>query len=158
MIDILGVRLKVIEDIRIKDLPEMRRGDGEKIIEKRPTRVKVRKELSQNGKEYQTYLIQTGCMIIKNSLEIRKKKGEQLNSESLLVPTECENTTVQQRAKAVARRLTTVFEKVKYGSRPYSLKNFFATALMNSGLEQNWQTFCMGHAGPIQNTYTVRRQ
>ena len=86
------------------------------------------------------------------------KKGEELNSESLPVPTECENTTVRQRAKAVARRLNTVFDKVKYDSRPYSLKNFFATALMNSGLEQNWQTFFMGHTGPIQNTYSVQRQ
>jgi len=158
LISFLGFRFKVIADIRIKDLPEMRITDDEVIFEKIPTRVKVRKELSKNGKEYQTFLIQTGCMIIKNSLEIRMKKGEQLNSESLLVPTECENTTVQQRAKAVARRLTTVFEKVKYGSRPYSLKNFFATALMNSGLEQNWQTFFMGHTGPVQNTYSVRRQ
>lgn len=154
----LGVRFKVIADLRIKDLPEMRITDNEVIFEKIPTRVKVRKELSKNRKEYQTFLIQTGCMIVKNSLEIRMKKGEQLNSESLLVPTECENTTVRQRAKAVARRLTTVFEKIKYDSRPYSLKNFFATALMNSGVEQNWQTFFMGHTGPVQNTYSVRRQ
>lgn len=154
----LGIRFKVIADIRIKDLPEMRITDEKIIFEKIPTRVKVRKELSKNGKEYQTFLIETGCMILKNSLEIRIKKGEQLNSESLLVPTECENTTVRQRAKAVARRLTTVFDKVKYDSRPYSLKNFFATALMNSGLEQNWQTFFMGHNGPIQNTYSVQRQ
>ncbi len=46
----LGVRFKVIADIRIKDLPEMRITDGEIIFEKIPTRVKVRKELSKNGK------------------------------------------------------------------------------------------------------------
>ncbi len=158
LIAFLGFRFKVIADIRIKDLPEMRITDGEVIFEKIPTRVKVRKELSKNGKEYQTFLIETGCVILKNLLEIRMKKGEQLNSESLLVPTECENTTVRQRSKAVARRLNTVFNKVKYDSRPYSLKNFFATALMNSGLEQNWQTFFMGHAGPVQNVYSVQRQ
>ncbi len=158
LIAFLGFRFKVIADIRIKDLPEMRITDGEVIFEKIPTRVKVRKELSKNGKEYQTFLIETGCVILKNLLEIRMKKGEQLNSESLLVPTECENTTVRQRSKAVARRLNTVFNKVKYDSRPYSLKNFFATALMNSGLEQNWQTFFMGHTGPVQNVYSVQRQ
>lgn len=158
LISFLGFRFKVIADIRVKDFPEMRISDGKIIFEKIPTRVKVRKELSKNGKEYQTFLIETGCMIIKNSLEIRMKKGEQLDSDSLLVPTECKNTTVRQRAKAVARRLTTVFAKVQYESRPYSLKNFFATALMNSGLEQNWQTFFMGHTGPVQNTYSVQRQ
>jgi len=97
-------------------------------------------------------------MIVKNALEIRMRKGEKLDSESLIVPTACDKTTVRQRAKAVARRLNTVFDKVKYGFRPYSLKNFFATALMNSGIQQNWQTFFMGHSGVVQNEYTVRRQ
>ena len=132
--------------------------DNDVVFEQIPTRVKVRKELSKNGKAYQTFLIETGCMIVKNSLKIRMTKGEKLNSESLLVPTECEKTTVMQRAKAISRRLTTVFEKVEYGSRPYSLKNFFATALLNSGLEQNLQTFYMGHTGPVQNVYSVQRQ
>lgn len=84
--------------------------------------------------------------------------GEKLNNDSLLVPTKCKNTTVRQRAKAVSRRLTTVFKKVEYGSRPYSLKNFFATALLNSSVEQNLQTFYMGHTGAVQNVYSVNRQ
>jgi len=159
LIAFTGFRFKVIADLRIKDFPEMRITEDNKIIfEKMPTRIKVRKELSKNGKAYQTFLIETGCMIIKNSLELRMTKGEKLDNDSLLVPTECKNTTVRQRAKAISRRLTTVFEKVEYGSRPYSLKNFFATALLNSGLEQNLQTFYMGHTGPVQNVYSVQRQ
>lgn len=159
LIAFLGVRFKVIADLRVKDFPEMRITENNEIIfEKTPTRIKVRKELSKNGKEYQTFLTETGCMIVKNALEIRMRKGEKLDLESLIVPTECDKTTVRQRAKAVARRLNTVFDKVEYGSRPYSLKNFFATALMNSGIQQNWQTFFMGHSGVVQNEYTVRRQ
>ncbi len=159
LIAFTGFRFNVIADLRIKDFPELRITENKKVIfEKMPTRVKVRKELSKNGKAYQTFLIETGCMTVKNSLEVRMTKGEKLDSESLLVPTECEKTTVRQRAKAVSRRLNTVFEKVEYGSRPYSLKNFFATALLNSGLEQNLQTFYMGHTGPVQNVYSVQRQ
>jgi len=159
LIAFLGVRFKVIADLRVKDFPEMRITENNEVIfEKTPTRIKVRKELSKNRKEYQTFLIEAGCMIVKNALEIRMRKGEKLDSESLIVPTECDKTTVRQRAKAVARRLNTVFDKVKYDSRPYSLKNFFATALMNSGIQQNWQTFFMGHSGVVQNEYTVRRQ
>ncbi len=159
MIAFTGFRFKVIADLRVKDFPEMRITEDNKVIfEEIPTRVKVRKELSKNGKAYQSFLIETGCMILKNSLEIRMTKGEKIDSESLLVPTECKNTTVRQRAKAISRRLTTVFEKVEYDSRPYSLKNFFATALLNSGLEQNLQTFYMGHTGPVQNVYSVQRQ
>ena len=159
LIAFTGFRFNVIADLRVKDFPEMRvTEDNDVVFEKIPTRVKVRKELSKNGKAYQSFLIETGCLIIKNSLEIRMRKGEKIDSESLLVPTECEKTTVRQRAKAISRRLNTVFEKVEYGSRPYSLKNFFATALLNSGLEQNLQTFYMGHTGPVQNVYSVQRQ
>ena len=67
LIAFLGVRFKVIADIRIKDFPEMRITDNEVIFEKIPTRVKVRKELSKNGKGYQTFLIEAGCMMLKNS-------------------------------------------------------------------------------------------
>lgn len=159
LIAFLGVRFKVIADLRVKDFPEMRITQNNEIIfENTPTRIKIRKELNKNGKEYQTFLIDFGCKIIKNYLEIRMRKGERINSESLIVPTECDKTTTRQRAKAISKRLKTVFEKVDYDSRPYSIKNFFATALMNSGIEQNWQTFFMGHSGVIQNEYTVRRQ
>jgi len=159
LIAFTGFRFNVIADLRVKDFPEMRITENNEVVfEKMPTRVKVRKELSKNGKAYQSFLIETGCMIIKNSLEIRMRKGETIDTESLLVPTECEKTAIRQRAKAISRRLNTVFEKVEYGSRPYSLKNFFATALLNSGLEQNLQTFYMGHTGPIQNVYSVQRQ
>ena len=158
LIAFMGFRFTVIADLRIKDFPEMSIENNEVTFKKIPTRVKVRRELSKNGKAYQTFLIETGCMMVKNSLEIRMRKGEQLDNESLLVPTECQKTTVRQKAKAVSRRLKTVFEKVEYSSRPYSLKNFFATALLNSGLEQNFQTFFMGHTGPVQNTYSVQRQ
>ena len=70
----LGVRFKVIADIRIKYFPEMRITDREIVFEKIPT--KVRKEFSKNGEEYQTFFIETECMMIKNSLEIRMNKGE----------------------------------------------------------------------------------
>jgi len=30
--------------------------------------------------------------------------------------------------------------------------------LLNSGIQQNYQTFFMGHTGPMQNEYSVRRQ
>jgi len=159
LIAFLGFRFNVMADLRVKDLPEMRLTDNQVIFEKIPTRVKVRKELNEKKKKgYETFLIETGCMIIKNSLEIRMKKGEKLDSESLIIPTKCEKTSIRQRSKAIARRLNTVFDKVKYDSRPYSLKNYFATALMNTGIQQNYQTYFMGHKGPVQNVYSVDRK
>jgi len=155
----LGFRFKVMSDLRISDFPEMRvTEDGKIIFEKMPTRIKVRSELSKNSKAYQTFLIEFGCKLLQNYLEIRMRDGEKLESNSLILPTEGDNESQRYRAKALARRLYTVFEKLGYESRPYSLKDYFATALANSGLQQNYQTFFMGHTGPMQNEYSVRRQ
>lgn len=159
LIAFLGVRFNVIGDLRISDFPEMSISDKKIIFEKMPTRVKIRAVLSKNKKEYQTFLIEFGCMILKNWLELRLREDEQLDSDSLIVPTvHVENASLRRRANIVARRLYTVFNKINYTSRPYSIKDFFATALLNSGIEQNYQTFFMGHTGPMQNEYSVRRQ
>jgi len=159
LIAFLGVRFNVIGDLRISDFPEMRISDKKIIFEKMPTRVKVRAGLSKNKKEYQTFLIEFGCMILKNWLELRMQKGEQLDSDNLIIPTvHEEDASLRRRANIVARRLYTVFNKTNYTSRPYSIKDFFATALLNSGIQQNYQTFFMGHTGPMQNEYSVRRQ
>lgn len=155
----LGFRFKVMSDLRVSDFPEMRiTEDGKIIFEKMPTRIKVRSELSKNRKAYQTFLIEFGCKLLQNYLEIRMRDGEKLEPNSLILPTEGGNESQRYRAKALARRLYTVFVKLGYESRPYSLKDFFATALANSGLQQNYQTFFMGHTGPMQNEYSVRRQ
>jgi len=159
LIAFLGVRFNVIGDLRVSDFPEMRISDKKIIFEKMPTRVKIRAELSKNKKEYQTFLIEFGCMILKNWLELRMREDEQLDSDSLIVPTvHTEDASLRKRANIIARRLYTVFNKTDYTSRPYSIKDFFATALLNSGIQQNYQTFFMGHTGPMQNEYSVRRQ
>jgi len=158
LVAFLGFRFKVLGDLRVSDLPEMRIKDNEVTFEKMPTMIKVRRELSKNKRPYQTFLIELGCMIIKNALQIRMRKGERIDSDSYIVPVDCGSDELRIRAKAIARRLNTVFDKIGYTSRPYSLKDYFATQLMNSGIQQNLQTFFMGHSGPMQNEYSLMRQ
>jgi len=154
----LGIRFNVIGDLRVSDFPEMQITENDVIFEKIPTRVKIRRELSKNKKEYQTFLVEFGCGIIKNWLKVRMEKGEKLNSNSLIIPTYSETDSLRKRANYIARRLYTVFEKMNYNARPYSLKDYFATALLNSGIQQGYQTFFMGHTGPVQNTYSLQRK
>jgi len=157
LISFLGVRFHVMAGLKISDFPELKIVDKKVEFGKMPTLVKIRLELSKNKKAYLTFLIEFGCNILKRWLEYRLRQGESLTANSLIMPVETERTFTKQ-ASVIARRLYTVFEKVDYKSRPYSLKNFFATALMNSGIQQNFQTFFMGHTGPVQNTYSVGRQ
>lgn len=153
-----GFRFKVMSDLRISDFPEMRIKGKEVIFEKMPTLIKVRRELSKNKRPYQTFLIELGCVVLKNALQIRLQKGEQLGLDSYIIPVDCDPSNLTQRSKDVSRRLNTVFDKIGYSSRPYSLKDYFATALMSSQIQQNLQTFFMGHSGPVQNEYSLMRQ
>lgn len=154
----LGIRFNVIAGLKISDFPELQINSDTMSFQKTPTIVKIRAELSKNKRPYQTFLIEFGCQILKNYLTLRLRNGEQLSSDSLIIPTDSETDSLKRKASTIARRLYTVFDKLGYDSRPYSIKDFFATALLNSGLQQNYQTFFMGHKGPVQNEYSVRRQ
>jgi len=155
----LGVRFNVIGDLRVSDFPEMRITDKEVIFEKMPTRINIRLPVTNKSKkEYMTFLIEAGCQILKNSLELRLRRGEKLESNSFIIKTDCVKDSIRQRANVVSRRLYTVFDKIGYESRPYSLKDFFATALANTGIQQNYQTYFMGHTGPVQNVYSTNRK
>jgi hypothetical protein len=156
----LGIRFKTMAGLKISDFPEMRITEDNKVIfEKMPTRVNIRDVLNKGqARAYMGFLIEFGCMILKNYLEIRMRKGENLDADSLILPTEGNTESIRNRSKAISRRLYPVFEKLGYESRPYSIKDLFATALANSGIQQNYQTFFMGHKGVMQNVYSVHRQ
>ena len=155
----LGIRFNVIGDLRVSDFPEMRITDKEVIFEKMPTRINIRLSVTNKSKkEYMTFLIESGCQILKNSLELRLRRGEKLEPNSFIIKTDCIKDSIKQRANVVSRRLYTVFNKIVYESRPYSLKDFFATALANTGIQQNYQTYFMGHTGPVQNVYSTNRK
>jgi len=142
----MGIRFQTIAGLKIADFPEMRITENKEIIfEKIPTRVKIRRELSKNKREYETFFIEFGCKILENSLKLRMNKGEKINSNSLIVPTDSDESPLRLKAKAISRRLYTVFDKINFDSRPYSLKGYFATQLMNSGIQQNYQTLFMDH-------------
>ena len=159
LISYLGVRFKAVAGLKIADFPEMQIIDNKKIVfEKIPTSVRIRSELSKNRKGYQTFLIDNGCTILKNWLETRIQRGEFLSNDSLIIPTYCKTDSIRQKSNIISRRIYTVFNKVNFRFRPYALKGYFATQLMNSGIQQNLQTFFMGHTGPMQNEYTARRQ
>jgi len=155
----MGIRFHTIAGLKIADFPEMRITENNEIIfEKIPTRVKIRRELSKNKRNYETFFIEFGCKILENSLKIRMNKGEKINSNSLIVPIDSDESPLRLKAKAISRRLYTVFNKINFDSRPYSLKGYFATQLMNSGIQQNYQTLFMGHSGIVQNEYVSQRK
>jgi len=158
LISFLGVRFNVIAGLKLGDFSELKIENSKIKFEKVPTMLKIRGELSKNKLPYQTFLIEFGCRILKNYLEFRMREGETLTSDSLVIPTDSQYSSLKKKAAIIARAVDRVFEKLGNTSRPYSLKDFFATALLNSGIQQNHQTFFMGHKGPMQLTYSLRRQ
>ena len=56
-----------------------------------------------------------------------------------------------------SRKIKRTFERAGYKGRPYILRSYFDTAILNSGLSFIYQQFFMGHAGTIEATYTVNK-
>jgi hypothetical protein len=42
--------------------------------------------------------------------------------------------------------------------RPYVLRSYYDWALQNAGLNHVWEQFFMGHSGPIEEEYSVRKR
>ncbi len=156
-IGFLGLRFKAIAGLKIFDFPEINISDNKISFTKTPTLIKIRKELSKNKKPYMVFLIEIGCNIVKDWLEFRIRQGEKLDSDSYILPVETDKDSYKKGA-SISKIIDRTLEKLGSKTRPYSLKNFFATALLNSSIEQNYQSFFLGHNGPMQLTYSLRRQ
>lgn len=157
LIAFLGIRFKAMAGLRVSDFPEMQVSD-KVTFTKTPTIVNIRKSLSKNKKPYQTFLIAFGCNILKHWLEFRIRQGEKLTLDSYILPVDTSKESFNKKGASLSKVIDRVLGKLNDKSRPYSLKNFFATALLNSGIPQNYQSFFMGHNGPMQLTYSLRRQ
>jgi len=148
------------DGLRVKDLPEMTITDGEVEFEPTPTRVIVRLELSKARHQYFTFLGEEGCEYIKDYLEERVLKGENLAPDSPII-------TPKQRMKPFIRTVNIgdtirkAIRKAGFPWRPYVLRSYFGTQLMLAESKgfvlRDYRKFWMGHKGDIENRYTTNK-
>jgi hypothetical protein len=162
-----GLRIGVIGDYQgkngllLKDFPELKISDGKAWLEKIPTLIKVRKDLSKAGHQYFTFLSQEGCEYLREYLESRMRRGEMLSGDSPLInPKVAKKNFI--RAINIADVMRKAIRKAGFPWRPYVLRSYFDTQLMlaeSKGLVlRDYRQFWMGHKGDIEAHYTLNKQ
>jgi hypothetical protein len=80
-----------MDGLQIRDMPELKLGKSTVELDQTPTLVHVRNELSKAGHQFFTFLCQEGCDYLKQYLEWRLRRGEELTAHSPII------TPVQER-------------------------------------------------------------
>jgi hypothetical protein len=161
-----GLRIQVLgnykgtDGIKLGDFPELKL-EGERIkFEQIPAQVLVRHALSKAGHQYFTFLSHEGCNYLKDYLEERLRKGEELNPDSpILTPKTAKKPFI--RSLNVGDLIRKALRKAGFGWRPYVLRSYFDTQLMLAESKgyclRDYRTFWMGHKGDIEHTYTLNK-
>jgi len=159
LIAFAGLRPTASINLKLFDLPDLKiLEDGIK-FEKTPAQVRVRSRYSKNTKAYFTFLSSEGCEYLVEYLKYRVKLGEKLTSESPVLSYSNKSKLKSFTRKGYSKLIKRIFERAGYRARPYVLRAYFDTAIMNSrGINHDVQQFIMGHTGSIEAIYTVNKK
>jgi hypothetical protein len=153
------------DGLELRDLPEVRIIADKKQVEfdKIPTRVNVRANLSKTRQKYFTLLGSEGCTYLKEELEARMRRGEELTPESSVI--EYERLSVKDRPHLKTRKITGLIRKAmrKAGvyKRPYVLRAYAETQLIiaesKGKISHPYLQFIAGHKGDIEARYSTNK-
>jgi hypothetical protein len=161
-----GLRPETVGDYRgedgltLGDLPELMITDDKTEFLKIPTIIKIRGKLSKAGHQYFTFLGEEACGYLKDYLEGRIRKGEELGVGSAII-TPKQRMKVFIRTANIGDAIRGCIRKAGFPWRPYVLRSYFDTQLMlaeSKGLVlRDYRQFWMGHKGDIENRYTTNK-
>ena len=153
------------DGLELRDLPEVSIMADKKQVEfdKVPTRVNVRANLSKTRQKYFTFLGSEGCTYLKEELEARMRRGEELTPESPVI--EYERLSVKDKPHLKTRKITGLIRKAmrKAGvyKRPYVLRAYAETQLIiaesKGKISHPYLQFIAGHKGDIEARYSTNK-
>ena len=141
-----GLRLKDVKGLRLIENID---------FEKLPVMVSVKSMLSKAKNQYFSFIGEEGATYIKEYLEDRRRRGEELDYDSPLL--QFEEGKVRKnpflRTTLITRDIRDAIQVAGLKMRPYVLRAYFSTALdiaESKGLISHpWRQFIMGHKGDI---------
>jgi len=143
------------------DLPELTIKDGKAEAERLPMKVCVRKTLSKGRNTYFTFLPAEGHSYLKEYLELRMQKGEELRSDSPVISHEKPGIHKFLRTTKIGFAIKTCIKKAGFKWRPYILRAYCATmfdiAESRGLISHPWRQFFMGHKGDIEARYSTNK-
>jgi len=157
LIAFAGLRPNTAVNIKLKDLPDLTITEKTVQLNKKPAQIKVKSQFSKNSKPYFTFLSSEGCNYALEYLQSRIDEGEILTPETPLISFSQKSTRHSITRKGFSKKIKRTFEKARYKGRPYVLRSYFDTAMLNSGISFIYQQFIMGHSGTIETTYTLNK-
>jgi site-specific recombinase XerC len=150
-----GLRLKDVKGLRLIENID---------FEKMPVMVSVKSMLSKAKNQYFSFIGEEGATYIKEYLEERRRKGEELDYDSPLL--QFEEGKVRKnpflRTTLITRDIRDAIQGAGLKMRPYVLRAYFSTALdiaESKGLISHpWRQFIMGHKGDIEARYSTNKR
>ena len=150
-----GLRLKDVKGLRLIENID---------FEKLPVMVSVKSMLSKAKNQYFSFIGEEGATYIKEYLEDRRRRGEELDYDSPLL--QFEEGKVRKnpflRTTLITRDIRDAIQVAGLKMRPYVLRAYFSTALdiaESKGLISHpWRQFIMGHKGDIEARYSTNKR
>jgi site-specific recombinase XerD len=162
LIAFAGLRPNASVNIKLIDIPELKIENGEVKLTRIPCMIKIKAKLSKNKRAYFTFLSSEGCQYLLEYLRYRIKKGENLTYASPVLTyskkSKLHSFTRKGYSKLIKR--TFIRANILEGTplRPYILRGYFDTGMMNANINYNIQQFLMGHSGSIEAIYTTNKK
>jgi site-specific recombinase XerC len=162
-----GTRLEILGDylgtdgLKLKDIEASIKSNSVE-FGNTPMMITVRKNLSKTGNQFFTFLCEEGCNYLKQYLEWRLRRGEQLAPNSpLITPTQKRLAGEHIRTINIGDLIRKPIREAGFQWRPYVLRRYFDTRLMMAEADgltiKDWRVFWMGHHGDMEATYTVNK-
>ena len=171
-----GCRVEVLgsfageDGLEVRDLPELKITAEKVEFEAVPTRVNIRKTLNKARHNYFTFLGEEGCRYLKEYLEWRLRRGEELapGTPVISVHDQRGRTVMPDQVGKVHICSVNIGDQIRkpirgagFAWRPYVLRRYFDVRMMMAESDgfviRDWRQFFMGHKGDIEATYTVNK-
>jgi hypothetical protein len=130
-----GLRIEVLSNydgtdgLTVADLPQLEIGPDSVSFKQTPSMIVVRKELSEAGHQYFTFLSEEGCEYLKDYSDERMKDGEELAPKSPLITPKLRMKPFI-RATNIGDSIREAVRAAGFAWRPYVLRSYFDTQLM----------------------------
>ncbi len=164
-----GVRPEVIgsfmgtDGLRVKDFPELSIKGTTVFLERTPTPIFIRQELSKATHKYVTFIGEEGGKIIVDYLQSRLSTGEKVSADSPIFPPERVDLTNRAfvRTTKIGDSIRHAFRTAGLTNRPYVLRTTaasrFAEAENRGWVPHSFWQHWMGHSGDMSARYSVNR-
>jgi len=151
------------DGLMLKDLPELRIENGEVLFERVPPMIVVRPALSKTRHKYFTFLIDEGCIYLKEYLEERLRTGERLEPESPLIAHERPRASTRKflMTRKISHLIRMAMRRAGVYKRPYVLRAYAETQLIiaesKGKISHPYLQFIAGHKGDIESRYSTNK-